>query len=172
MSAFGLIEMTRQRIRPSLKKSIYEDCSQCSGAGVVKTAESMAIDVMRLLALATHRDEIRRIAISVSPGVAAYLNNRKRKELARMELDCNMTIQISSAEDAPAEHLMIECFDANGNEVRLHPQPPPPRAGAIDRPGPRSSVLGPWSCSETGEPRRPGLAIDRSGHTKDEGQRR
>jgi ribonuclease E len=126
MSAFGLIEMTRQRIRPSLKRSIYEDCSQCSGAGVVKTAESMAIDVMRLLALATHRDEIRRIAISVSSRVAAYLNNRKRREIARMELDCNMTIQISFAEDAPAEHLMIECFDANGNEVRLHPQPPPP----------------------------------------------
>jgi ribonuclease E len=85
----------------------------------------MAIDVMRLLALATHRDEIRRIAIAVSPGVAAYLNNRKRKELARMELDCSMTIQISSAEDGPAEHLSIECFDANGNEVRLHPQPAP-----------------------------------------------
>ena len=49
MSAFGLIEMTRQRIRPSLKRSVYEDCHHCSGAGVVKTAESMAIDVMRLL---------------------------------------------------------------------------------------------------------------------------
>ncbi len=67
MSAFGLIEMTRQRIRPSLKRSIYEDCPHCGGAGVVKTAESMAIDVMRLLALATHREEIRRIAISVHP---------------------------------------------------------------------------------------------------------
>jgi ribonuclease E len=123
MSAFGLIEMTRQRIRPSLKRSIYEDCGHCTGAGVVKTAESMAIDVMRLLALATHRDEIRRIAIAVSPAVASYLNNRKRKEVARMELDCNMTVQISAAEDVPAEHLMIECYDANGNEVRLHPQP-------------------------------------------------
>ena len=130
MSAFGLIEMTRQRIRPSLKRSIYEDCSHCTGAGVVKTAESMAIDVVRLLALATHREEIRQIAISVNPKVASYLNNRKRKEIVRMELECNMTIQIGIVEDAPAEHLMIECFDANGNEVRLHPQPaPPPRRG-------------------------------------------
>ena len=86
MSAFGLIEMTRQRIRPSLKRSIYEDCHHCTGAGVVKTAESMAIDVMRLLALATHREEIRRIAVSVHPGVAAYLANRKRKEIARIEI--------------------------------------------------------------------------------------
>ena len=124
MSAFGLIEMTRQRIRPSLKRSIYQDCPQCTGAGVVKTAESMAIDVMRLLALATHREEIRRIAIVVNPGVASYLNNRKRKEIARMEAECNMTIHIGLAADAPAEHLVIECHDANGNEVRLQPQPP------------------------------------------------
>jgi len=123
MSAFGLIEMTRQRIRPSLKRSIYEDCHHCTGAGVVKTAESMAIDVMRLLALATHRDEIRRIAISVHPGVAAYLSNRKRKEIARIESECNMTIQIGFEPSAPAEHLKIDCFDANGNDVRMIPAP-------------------------------------------------
>jgi ribonuclease E len=124
MSAFGLIEMTRQRIRPSLKRSIYEDCHHCTGAGVVKTAESMAIDVMRLLALATHREEIRRIAISVHPGVAAYLSNRKRKEIARLEMECNITIQIGFEPTAPAEHLKIDCFDANGNEVRTIPQSP------------------------------------------------
>ncbi len=56
MSAFGLIEMTRQRIRPSLKRSVYEDCVRCAGAGVVKTVESMSIDVMRILALASHRE--------------------------------------------------------------------------------------------------------------------
>ncbi len=126
MSAFGLIEMTRQRIRPSLKRSIYQDCPQCNGAGVVKTAESMAIDVMRLLALATHRDEIRRIEIAVHPAVAGYLNNRKRKEIARMEQECNMTIQIVMGDDVPAEHLVIACFDANGNDVRLQPQLPAP----------------------------------------------
>src|SRR5207247_3546288 len=43
-SPFGLIEMTRQRIRPSVKKSVYGDCPFCRGRGVVKTAESMAIE--------------------------------------------------------------------------------------------------------------------------------
>jgi ribonuclease E len=123
MSAFGLIEMTRQRIRPSLKRSVYEDCHHCTGAGVIKTAESMAIDVMRLVALATHRDEIRRMAISVHPSVAAYLSNRKRKEIARLESECNMAIQISFEPNSPAEHLKIECFDANNNEVRMIPAP-------------------------------------------------
>ncbi len=90
MSAFGLIEMTRQRIRPSLKRSVYEDCRHCGGAGVVKTVESMSIDVMRILALAGHRDEIRRVHVGVHPGVAAHLNNRKRKEIAQIEVEANM----------------------------------------------------------------------------------
>ena len=60
MSAFGLIEMTRQRIRPSLKRSIYEDCSHCTGAGVVDGRGAWPSTSMRLLQLlATHREEIR-----------------------------------------------------------------------------------------------------------------
>jgi ribonuclease E len=125
MSAFGLIEMTRQRIRPSLKRSIYEDCPHCAGAGVVKTAESMAIDVMRLLALASHRDDIRRMNVTVNPSVATYLNNRKRKEITRIETECHMTIQVGFKDNVPAEHLQIECFDASSSEVRLIPLPAP-----------------------------------------------
>ncbi len=124
MSAFGLIEMTRQRIRPSLKRSIYEDCPHCGGAGVAKTAESMAIDVTRLLALASHREEIRKIVVSVHPHVATYLGNRKRQQIAKLEAESNLTIQIGFAEDSPAEHLKIECYDANGNEVRPFPTSP------------------------------------------------
>ena len=125
MSAFGLIEMTRQRIRPSLKRSVYEDCSHCAGAGVSKTAESMAIDVMRLLALASHREEIRRVVVTVGPQVAMYLANRKRTQIARIETETGMSIQIQFKDQVAAEHLLIECFDANGGEVRLIPAPPP-----------------------------------------------
>ena len=57
-SPFGLIEMTRQRIRPSLKRSAYIDCPCCHGTAVVKTPESMAIDVVRLLILASQRPPI------------------------------------------------------------------------------------------------------------------
>jgi ribonuclease E len=121
MSAFGLIEMTRQRIRPSLKRSVYEDCSHCGGAGVAKTVESMSIDVMRLLALAGHRDDIRRVNISVGTAVATYLNNRKRREIARIEGEANMTIHLRGEENVPAEYLQIDCFDSNSSEVRLFP---------------------------------------------------
>ncbi|MFO0957824.1 MAG: Rne/Rng family ribonuclease [Isosphaeraceae bacterium] len=126
MSQFGLIEMTRQRIRPSLKRSVYEDCTHCAGAGVAKTAESMAIDVMRLLALAAHRAEIRRVNLCVAAPVATYLNNRKRREIAQLEAESNMAIHIRHDDKAAAEHLQIDCYDAQNSEIRLLPQPPPP----------------------------------------------
>src|SRR5207249_1051991 len=75
-SPFGLIEMTRQRIRPSLKRSVYRECPGCSGTGVVKTPESMAIEVVRLLILASQQN-VATIVVTVNDGVATYLNNKK-----------------------------------------------------------------------------------------------
>src|SRR4029077_13955017 len=68
-SPFGLIEMTRQRIRPSLKRSVFKDCPSCEGTGVVKTAESMAIEVVRIMISAAQREEVARIDITVSDDV-------------------------------------------------------------------------------------------------------
>ncbi len=118
-SPFGLIEMTRQRIRPSLKRSVYRDCPGCIGTGVVKTAESMAIDVVRTLILAAQRSEVHKVTITVADDVATYLNNRKRRELARIEDECNVSVQIFGAKGASPEHLVVECLDENGREVKV-----------------------------------------------------
>src|SRR5207247_81015 len=73
ISQFGLIEMTRQRIRPSLKRSIFADCSHCRGTGFVKTNESMSIEVMRMIQLAAHRTPaIQSIEVSVHTEVPNY----------------------------------------------------------------------------------------------------
>ncbi len=118
-SPFGLIEMTRQRIRPSLKRSVYKDCPGCTGTGVVKTAESMAIEVIRILILAAQREDIVKVSITVADEVSTYLNNKKRREMARLEDDGGMTIQVFGKELAEPEHLLIECQDAAGREVKF-----------------------------------------------------
>ncbi len=85
MSQFGIIELTRQRMRPSLKRSIYFDCPHCKGAGLVKTPESMSLDVMRKLAIALNDLKVIRAQLSVAPEVAFYLLNKKRDSLTAME---------------------------------------------------------------------------------------
>jgi ribonuclease E len=118
-SPFGLIEMTRQRIRPSLKRSVYGDCPCCSGRGVVKTPESMAIEVVRMLALASHQPKISRVTVRVNDEVATYLNNRKRREIMQLEDEAHMLVQILGSESHFPEHLQIECRDTEGREISL-----------------------------------------------------
>ncbi len=115
-SPFGLIEMTRQRVRPSLKRSVFADCPCCSGRGVVKTDESMAIEVIRLLMLASQNPEIARVNVRVNDRVAAYLNNRKRRELSALEEEGSFLVQILGTEDGFPEFLEIQCQDAAGRE--------------------------------------------------------
>jgi ribonuclease E len=118
-SPFGLIEMTRQRIRPSLKRSVYKDCPGCSGSGVVKTAESMAIEVVRLLILATQHADVAKVTVTVADDVATYLNNRKRRELSRLEDENKISVQIFGIEDVSPEHLILECHDSQARELKI-----------------------------------------------------
>ena len=117
ISPFGLIEMTRQRIRPSLRRSVYEDCPCCSGVGQVKTAESMCIEVMRLVMSAASDDRVARLVIEVHDRVANDLNNRKRKELIQIEDDRGVEVAIVSRSDVCPEHLSVTCEDERGRSV-------------------------------------------------------
>ena len=112
--------MTRQRIRPSLKRSVYDDCPGCRGTGVVKTPESVAIEVVRLLLLAAQHPDVVKVAITVASNVAEYLNNRKRRVLAELEDEGPMRIEIIDAGDAVSpEHLIVNCRDANDRQVSV-----------------------------------------------------
>ena len=118
-SPFGLIEMTRQRIRPSLKRSVYKECPSCAGTGLVKSAESMAIEVIRKLFMCVDEPRVAKISVSVENEVAAYLSNRKRRELAAMEDDHEVEVVIHGREDVSPEALSLLCEDASGREVRI-----------------------------------------------------
>jgi ribonuclease E len=118
-SPFGLIEMTRQRIRPSLKGSVFRECPSCKGTGLVKSVESVAIDVLRKLMLGMQHKEIAKLIVTVSAEVATYLNNRKRRELSRLEDDGSLRVEIIAQKGAVPEHLAIECEDENGRMLSL-----------------------------------------------------
>jgi ribonuclease E len=129
ISQFGIIEMTRQRIQPSLKKRIFNDCPHCKGTGYIKTDETMSIDVIRLLQLAAHRAPlIAKVTVNVHAEVAFYLLNKKRKDISGLEERSKMEIQVDGQFNVSPEHLEFRCFDQNGVEVRLfNPTAAPPR---------------------------------------------
>ena len=111
--------MTRQRIRPSLKRSVYADCPCCEGRSVVKTAESMAIEAVRGLNLASQYDEAQRIEVTVAAEVAEYMMNKKRREITRLEEERGVTIEIHAAANVMPEHLQIVCTDAEGRDIKV-----------------------------------------------------
>jgi len=116
-SPFGLIEMTRQRIRPSLKRSVFQECPCCRGGGVVKSPESMALDVFRALELAAQKPGIAKVRVTLADDVVDYLNNRKRLELATIEREGNVEIVIRAQPDVWPEHMEIECFDSGNKPI-------------------------------------------------------
>ena len=136
ISEFGLIEMTRQRMQPSLKKRIFNDCPHCTGTGFIKNCETMGIEVMRLLQLAAHRaPNVGLVTVSVNSEVAQYLANKKRKEIAALEVSAGMEVQIDAKFGGSPELLEFKAIDQNGVELRLAGGPlpkairtgPPPR---------------------------------------------
>lgn len=118
-SPFGLIEMTRQRIRPGLKRSIYRDCPSCDGSGVVKTPESMAIEAVRTLITAAHHPDAVRIDIQVAEEVATYLNNRKRREISQLEIEAEISVQIRGKEGFAPEQIEIVGHNKNDQEIHF-----------------------------------------------------
>ena len=120
ISQFGIVEMTRQRIQPSLKKRIFNDCPHCNSTGYVKNQETMGIEVMRLLQLAAHRATgLAEVTINVHMDVAFYLLNKKRKEMAALEEKAGMEVRVSGQQGVSPELCEIKCYDANGTEIRL-----------------------------------------------------
>jgi ribonuclease E len=117
ISPFGLIEMTRQRIRPSLRRSVYQDCPCCKGVGQVKTAESLTIEAMRMVMSAASNEDVAKIVIETHDRVANDLNNRKRKEIIKLEDEREVSVAIVSRSDVAPEHLVVSCLDEGGRPV-------------------------------------------------------
>jgi ribonuclease E len=152
MSQFGIIEMTRQRMRPSLKRSIYFDCPHCKGAGLVKTPESMSLDVMRRLAIALTDQRVLRVELTVCTDVAFYLQNRKRQQIADMESRMRRRVIVRSDPLLGLDEMRMDPFDSRDGLVVIE------ELAAVLSPQPHVSQLG---------PRRPALPARPPGRRED-----
>ncbi|HEU0225032.1 MAG TPA: Rne/Rng family ribonuclease [Steroidobacteraceae bacterium] len=85
ISRFGLMEMSRQRLRPSLGESTHMVCPRCSGMGTIRSVESMALAVLRLIGEEARKERTTRVVAQLPVDVATFLINEKRDWLHRLE---------------------------------------------------------------------------------------
>jgi ribonuclease E len=119
ISRFGIVEMTRQRMRPSLQYSTYLTCPNCSGTGIIKSHESLAIEIIRLLNLSASKEQIKRIELFVSPEVADYLQNSKRASITQIEQNSDKKVIIHSAHGYIGEKHEIVSYNDRGSVIKV-----------------------------------------------------
>lgn len=85
MSKFGLLELSRQRLRPSIESRSYQKCRYCQGRGLVLSVESASVSFLRRIWMGASRKGVTRVQGILPFDVATYLQNKKRKELAELE---------------------------------------------------------------------------------------
>jgi len=125
ISQFGLLEMTRQRMRPSLHKSHFVTCPTCRGHGDIKAPDSVAADVTRQVGYLLDHKRVKRLEIVCSPRVASVLLSRKRWELVRLEESSGKLIDVRVSDDIAVDRVDYYAYDERNADVASASLPPP-----------------------------------------------
>ncbi|MBU1864053.1 MAG: Rne/Rng family ribonuclease [Candidatus Omnitrophica bacterium] len=107
ISKLGLVEMTRQRMRPSLESAVYEMCPYCEGRGVVKSVITMSIKAIREIRKALVSKGRKKVEVKVHPRVAERLINQEKKVLKAIEWEYKSKILILSQPQMHIEDINI-----------------------------------------------------------------
>ena len=108
ISQFGLLEMSRQRLKATLATGSYLTCPHCGGDGRLKSPEAQAVSLLRKIHASAAKGQVSRIDAQLPRDVAAYLLNYKREELVTMERDHQLQIHIHGNRDFLADQVEIE----------------------------------------------------------------
>jgi ribonuclease E len=108
ISQFGLLEMSRQRLRAGVVAGSTVPCPHCGGQGIVRSVESTALRLLRSLEEEGQKQRASALTIKAPSDVAIYTLNQKRRELARIESDYGMIVMFEPSEEIHAGHFEIE----------------------------------------------------------------
>lgn len=108
MSRFCIIEVSRQRLRPSLSSSVYMECPHCKGLGYIKTIDSMCVNVIRQLKLRLAKNDLERVQVVLNPNLASHIQNARRSTLYELEKQYNKPIVIQPDSSFHIEEFKFE----------------------------------------------------------------
>lgn len=108
ISSFGLLELSRQRLNPSLTEAQFDTCPQCDGSGVVKTLDFAAISAMRALEEEGIKGKIKELSLNVPNKVAVYILNNKRQMLVDIEERYDFRVHIRVDESLKTSQFRLD----------------------------------------------------------------
>ena len=164
ISQFGLLEMSRQRLRAGVVASSTVICPHCGGAGIVRSVESTALRVLRSLEDEGEKNRASAVTVKVASDVAIYTLNQKRRELARIETEYGMEVSFEPKEGLMAGHFELDRTRTRDPEDRPRNHAVSIEAGFVlsDEPEDNAIVL-----EEVDELEQPDESLEADGEARD-----
>ena len=110
ISAFGLLEMSRQRLRPGMLEATTQACQHCHGTGLVRSDDSLALSILRQLEEEGTRRRSREILLTAPVGIVNFIMNQKREYLGEIEARYGMSVRIEADPSLVVPDYKIEKF--------------------------------------------------------------
>ena len=166
ISRFGLLEMSRQRLRPSLEETMSRTCPRCMGQGTIRGTRSLSLSILRLIEDEAQKESSREIRVVVPVPVATFLLNEKRDEITEIEKrnkievtilpDVNMDtphfnlsrIRVQDDEKSEFSHELLENLTSNVDETSAEEE------GIGDLPKPAVKTIIPSTPAPTSKPKK------------------
>ena len=117
ISHFGLLEMSRQRIRTGVLESSTAPCSVCHGTGQLRSVSSLALQILRALDDQLLRDSTHHLKVRTRPDAALYILNYKRAHLAQLEARFGLSIEVTGEPPENGSVFVIEKGEAVGDDL-------------------------------------------------------
>ncbi len=128
ISQFGIVEMTRQRMRGSHRNVHFAQCPHCHGRGHVRRPAYALADALREVAWLMHFEQVKKIEMVLAPRLAGELLSGGRQQLGRLERLTGKSVAVRVSESAPIDTATFYVYDAKGSDVEIDrlkaPAPP------------------------------------------------
>lgn len=108
ISKFGLMEMSRQRLKPALSEGAHINCPRCSGSGHIRDTESSALQILRIIQEESMKDNTAAVHCQVPVEVASFLLNEKRSEITKIELKQRVNVIMVPNKSMDTPHYKLE----------------------------------------------------------------
>lgn len=141
ISRFGLLEMSRQRLRPSLGEASTHVCPRCSGQGTIRSVESSALSILRLMEEEALKENTKEVRANVPVEVASYLLNDKRNTLRKIEDRLKVTLLILPKRELETPHYEVSRVRSDDTVIESSSKLAPVQAEKEDSSGTMSETV-------------------------------